>query len=411
MTFRPYDPVKDRQAAFRVYREAGWMGRSPEEEEIVGAVLSGYNTMVGDLEGSVECLVSTAPATLRYLEEDLPVCAVMDVLTSHVARKQGLASRLTALQLARGAADGAVLAGLGMFEQGYYNRLGFGTGAYEHIVAFDPAGLRVKADHRLPARLNEGDWQEVHAARLARMRMHGSFNILSAEVTRGALYHPKGILAYGYRDGPRGALSHCVCMASEGGEHGPYFVRVIAYRTREQFLELMSLLHSLGDQVHLMRMFEPPGIQMQDLLQQPFKRRRISERSSYEAGIYAAAWWQVRILDLPGCLARTHLPGPSVRFNLRLQDPVERYLEPGAPWRGVGGDYVVELGPSSGAEPGSDPSLPTLVATVNTFTRLWLGVARATSLAMTDDLSGPDELLSQLDETLRLPTPLPGWQF
>ncbi len=411
MTFRPYDPEKDRQAAFRLFREAGWMGRSPEEEQVAGAVLAAYNTMVADLDGSAECLVSAAPATFRYLEEDLPVCAVMDVLTSHVARKQRLASRLTALQLARGAADGALLAALGMFEQGYYNRLGFGTGAYEHIVAFDPASLRVKADHRVPARLGEDDWQEVHAARLARMRMHGSINILEGGVTRGALYHPKGILGYGYRDGPGGTLSHCVCMANEGGEHGPYLVRVIAYRTREQFLELMALLRSLGDQVHLIRMFEPPGIQMQDLLEQPLKRRRISERSSYEAGVHAVAWWQVRILDVPGCLGRTHLAGPSVRFNLRLQDPVERYLEPAAPWRGVGGDYVVELGQSSGAERGSNPSLPTLTATVNAFTRLWMGIARATSLAMTDDLSGPDELLSQLDDTLRLPTPVPGWQF
>ncbi len=36
---------------------------------------------------------------------------------------------------------GAELAGLGMFEQGFYNKLGFGTLAYENWVSFDPANL------------------------------------------------------------------------------------------------------------------------------------------------------------------------------------------------------------------------------------------------------------------------------
>ena len=46
----------------------------------------------------------------------------------------------------------------------------------------------------------------------------------------------------------------------------------MAYQTGEQFLELMALLRSLGDQVRLVRMNEPPGIQLQDLMIQPFKQ-------------------------------------------------------------------------------------------------------------------------------------------
>ena len=42
-------------------------------------------------------------------------------------------------------AEGALVAGLGMFDQGYYDKLGFGSGAYSHRVAFDPARLSVKA--------------------------------------------------------------------------------------------------------------------------------------------------------------------------------------------------------------------------------------------------------------------------
>ncbi|MBN1461555.1 MAG: hypothetical protein JXA57_18655, partial [Armatimonadetes bacterium] len=86
-------------------------------------------------------------------------------------------------------------------------------------------------------------------------------------------------------------------------------------------------------------------------------------------------------------------------------------LEEGASWRGVAGRYLVTLGPSSGAELGENASLPTLRASVNAFTRMWLGVRPATGLAVTDDLSGPPELLDHLDSVLRLPEPKPDWDF
>ena len=53
------------------------------------------------------------------------------------------------------------------------------------------------------------------------------------------------------------------------------------------------------------------------------------------------------------------------------------------------------------ARPQPTPTRPTLTATVNAFTRLWLGVRPATGLAVTDDLSGPPELLQQLDQLAR----------
>ena len=67
----------------------------------------------------------------------------------------------------------------------------------------------------------------------------------------------------------------------------------------------------------------------------------------------AVAYWQMRIRDLAGCLARTHLKGGEARFNLELSDPIERFLDDGAPWPGVSGNYVVTLGPSSHAAAGS----------------------------------------------------------
>ena len=72
---------------------------------------------------------------------------------------------------------------------------------------------------------------------------------------------------------------------------------------------------------------------------------------------------------------------------------------------------MVTLGPASGAEPGLDPALPTLTASVGAFTRMWLGVRPASGLAVTDDLAGPPELLEALDWALRLPQPKPDWDF
>ena len=367
--------------------------------------------MVCEVNGSAECLVLTAPATIRYLEEDLRMCAMTGVSVGRVARKQGIASRLTALSLALDAAEGALVAALGIFDQGYYDRLGFGTCSYVHQVNLDPGQIKVKIKHRVPSRLILDDWEKMHAARLVRSRTHGAINILPAAVTRSAMGWTKNPIGLGYYDGPDGSLSHVIWGSIENVLNGPYRICWMFYRSREEFLELMALIKSLGDQVRLVKLNEPPGIQMQDLLDKPFARNAISERSPYESGIRARAYCQVRICDLEGCLERTHLPGGSVRFNLKLKDPVEAYLESDAPWRGVAGDYVVTLGSSSHAVPGRDSALPTLTATVNAFTRLWLGVRPATGLSFTDDLDGPRKLLEQLDAVLRLPTPMLDWDF
>ena len=100
-----------------------------------------------------------------------------------------------------------------------------------------------------------------------------------------------------------------------------------------------------------------------------------------------------------------------MRFNLSLTDPVESLLSKRVEWRGVGGEYVVTLGPASEAKRGKGRALPTLAASVGAFTRLWLGVRPATGLSFTDALAGPDSLLVDLDRALRLPEPKPDWDF
>ena len=78
-----------------------------------------------------------------YLEEDLRLSVVTGVTTSRVVRKQGLAGRLTAEVIAAAVEEGAQVSALSMFEQGFYDRLGFGTGGYEHMIRFDPADLNI----------------------------------------------------------------------------------------------------------------------------------------------------------------------------------------------------------------------------------------------------------------------------
>jgi hypothetical protein len=409
MHYRAYDPQKDKENARRIWRETGWLDK--DKEDIMDTDLACGRPIVADINGEPECLVITVPGDMRYLNEKLSLSAVTAVTTSRIARKQGLAKRLAAQAVANDASDGALVAGLGMFEQGYYNQIGFATGGYELLVHFDPSLLNVRRKARVPRRLKLEDYEIVHAARLARKQGHGACNLgplyTKAQMMWGD--HPFGL---GYCDGPDGKLTHFLWARAKEDDvvSGPYRVEFMAYQTGEQFLELMALLRSLGDQVRLIKMLEPPDIQLQDLMIQPFKQQDMTRNSNFATGIHADAWWQRRICNLEGCLERTHLRD-SARFNLKLSDPIAACLDEKSPWRGVGGDYVVTLGPSSGAEKGTDGTLPTLTASVGAFTRMWLGVRPASGLAVTDELSGPPALIEQLDHVLLLPIPRPDWEF
>jgi hypothetical protein len=409
--FRDYDSVRDKEAVHRIWREVGWIEKK-EDEEAMDILLEGSNPLVATISGTAESLVATTPGTVRYLEEDLPFSALDGVTTSRVARKRGLAIQLTARAVARDATAGALVCALGMFEQGFYDQIGFGTGSYQHWCSFDPATLIVTVKPRAPQRITPDDWKDAHASRLARRRGHGACNLHAPEITHAEMLFSSNGFGLGYADGPNRELTHYLWASTKDTESGPYRIEWLVYQTRDQFLELLALLKSLGDQVPLVRMYEPPGIQLQDLLHHPLKLRQISEESKYESTIRTAALWQVRICDLARCLERTHLSGcEEVCFNLVLSDPIERFLTNDVPWRGIAGKYTATLGPTSFAEKGEDPLLPTLSASVGAFSRLWLGVRPATNLAWTDDLSGPQGLLEQLDSLLRLPDPKPDWDF
>lgn len=409
MRFRSYDSERDKQALHRLWRGIGWLQEG--KEETMDLFIASGRALVAEVDGEAESLSASVPGTIRYLGQELPLSAVTSVSTSRRVRGQGLAKRLTAQLVAADATEGALVSALGMFEQGFYDQLGFGTGSYENWISFDPAQLKVESAARVPRRLTADDWELVHRARLERRRVHGSCNLLPPEITESELRRTPNGFGFGYDDRSASRLTHCFWCWTREPLHGPYQVSFLAYQTWEQLLELLAVFKSFGDQVWLVRLREPPGLQFQDLLEQPFRRRGVSERTSFETTVRAVAYWQMRVCDVAACLARTRLRGSDVRFNLQLSDPIERFLDQSAPWRGISGDYVVTLGQSSGAEVGTDQALPTLKASVGAFTRMWLGVAPASSLAATDDLSAPQELLEELDWVLRLPQPRWDWDF
>lgn len=411
MAMRPYVHSKDKDAVHRVLKEIGWMPvDDPYGEKGQDTFIKATRAFVSDLNGAPECLVSTMPGTVRYLDEDVSLCCVTGVCTSRVARKQGLAAGLTAHAVAECAADGAELAGLGFFEQGFYDRFGFGTGVYEFNVRFDPADLTVDMKPRVPVRLEKEDWADMHDARLRSIRLHGSATVLPPAFTCLRTSKPKGGFGLGYRDRKGRITHHFWCYKPEGW-NVPLDVFWLSYETYDQLVELLALIKAFGDEIRTVSIPQPPHVQLQDLISHPFRAQNAREDSKHRTGTRATAFWQLRINDLRACLEKTHLRGKGVTFNLSLSDPIEKYLAPKARWKGAGGDYVVTLGQESEAARGTKRGLPTLMVTVNAFTRMWLGVQPATTLAVTDKLSGDPGLLAKLDDVLLLPNPHLNWFF
>ena len=380
--------------------------------EMIGA----SDALIAELGGQAECLVLTVPGSLTYSApevSELPFCAVAGVTTSRVARGAGLAGRTTALSLRRAAERGDLVAGLGMFEQGFYNRLGFGTLGYSVHAHFDPAHLQVPHLTRAPLRLSSGEMAEIHSNRVRRVRGHGSVSLGAVEFTRAELmWEPANGSCFflGFRDEVDGHLTHHLFGRAKG-ESGPYEISWLAYETGEQLMELLSVVKSLGDQVRLVSMMEPPQLQLQDLIDRPFRSQIATEGGKMEHHFATFAESQIRVLDLPACVAAMLSP-VELEINLVVEDPVVEYLDRDG-WRGIGGDYQLRLGPRCELEVGSaEAGLPTLRVGAGALSRMWIGSRPATSLALTDQLDAPAELLIALDEAFRPPPPPRyDWEF
>lgn len=404
---RDFDQVRDMHAVKRIWHECGW--HRDADETYLEDFFSSGPSLVATLDDVPECAVLSTAGTMRYQDDDVPLSAIQSVNTSHVARRRGLGKACTATALANAAASGAAVAALGIFDAGYYEMLGFGHANYEHLLGFDPADLKDVGSFRIPQRLSKDDWRAMTTALQTRWLGHGGIVLQAPELVKAEAGWEKHGFGMGYYD-DHGELTHFYFGRLEDAD-GPLRIAAIAYQNGDQLLELLAQLRSLGDQISCVMMVEPPHVQLQDLLRRPFRSRRTSKGTASENHHHSSSFWQMRIVDLPKCIADTHLYGPEVEFNLVLSDPVAEYLPPGIDWRGVGGEYTMCLGEDSTVEPGSTAGLPTLRASVNAFSRLWLGVRPATQLTISDDLDGPADLLESLDDILRLPPAAWGWYF
>lgn len=410
---RPYHP-EDREEAERIWREVKWL--VDDNREPLRLLLDGGRATVGTQRGSVECLAITTPAKFRYLGTDLSMSAVMAVTTSLVARKQGLAGQTTAAAVRESAEAGATLSALGIFDQGYYDRLGFGTMPYTRRLLFDPAQLMVPYPKRPPHRFDASHSELLHRSRLRRARGHGSVNLLSPNNSRAEAVEVKssGGLGYYRSDGEIG--HHLYGHLKE--ENGPYRIWWAAYENYDELRDLLGVLRSLADQIHLVDMMEPRGVVLQDFLKQPFKFRRSTEKGKYEHTIITAAASQLRILDIPAAVAAMGPSEPSpkpssepLEFNLLIDDPIERQLPEDGRWRGCSGSYVVQLGADPKAEPGDGKSLPKVRMSIGGFTQLWSGARKVAHLSLRGELDAESDVRDELSRRFRVPEPDFEWLF
>jgi hypothetical protein len=408
---RPYEPG-DLDHCLRIFKEVGWMEGKDHDKDIFAAYTNEADSLVAELHGEVEVFVVTRSGNTLYQEVELPLSCVTGVVTSRVARQQGLASKVTARAIAKSAANGAVVSMLGMFDQGYYEKFGYGTTVYHRISTFDPSNLRVPRLSRSPIRLTKDDAEAMHDCRCRRKRYHGGCNLDGAGETSATTIWQEGernAFGLGFKDGD-GNLTHFLWIKPKA-EHGPYAVWFTGWETHEQLLELLSVLKSLSDQVHGVRMSDPPRLQIQDFLDRPLATHRARKGGDFDSAVLNQVWMQNRILDVPACIGAMKLHGEPISFNVSLSDPIESYLEDDAEWKGVSGDWIICFGEESSATRGCDDSLPTATATVNDLSRLWFGSATAESLALTGNFKASGELINHIDSVVRLPVPFIDWDF
>ena len=249
MEILDYDEERDFEAVHRIWIECGWISDDKDETDAMRGLIRVNDCIVLPVHGRAECAVMSTPGQIRHGETDLELGVVAAVTTSHVARRLGAAAKLTAETLARQAEAGAAVSALGMFEQGFYDRVGFGTGSYVNHFRFDPATLQVPKMSRPPVRVGPSRWRDVHRAMMARRRGHGGVNLTTAERLEGQEMMPEHEwFGLGYEDGPGGTLSHFFWGEAKD-EHGPYRITLMAWQNDEQLFELLAAIAALGDQV------------------------------------------------------------------------------------------------------------------------------------------------------------------
>ncbi|NQT65183.1 MAG: sterol carrier protein domain-containing protein [FCB group bacterium] len=408
MKYRKFDLNKDKEAVFRILNECGWV-HDKKKDKYLNKFLPAANTLVIDVNGEAEVTANSSIGTIRYKDEKLKLSAITGLNASLLARKQGFAGKLTAARLALDAEKGAEVGALCIFDQGYYNKLGFGNGNYEQIVCITPVTLNIKRKTKIPVRLTEKDYKKIHKNRVERIPAHCAVT-LPEYTTQAEVGQADKNMGFGYID-EKGNLTHHLWLHGKGKEQCPLWVSWMAYQNLDQLMDLLALLKSFEEQFLMVRMVEPPFINLQDFIEKPFLIKGMTRKAEHQNIIYSTAFWQLRILNLQKCMKKTHLNCEDFSFNLQLSDPIGKYISEEIKWKGIAGDYVISLGKKSSAKKGNQKELPTLKASVGAFTRMWFGIMPASSLVYSDDIEAPKELLKKLDKAFLLPEAHVDWGF
>lgn len=412
MNLRDFDYEQDFEKVFKIWQEVGWLTKSKRNKEALKYFVQASKGKVALLNNQVEGYINSTPGLYQYRNKELKLQTITAVTISRVARKQSLATKTTAKAIAEAAAKGTHISALSMFEQGFYDKLGYGTGSYENLISFDPDHLSIKGESKPPIRIDENDYKEVHQAKLNRKKRHGFCTLFPEKITKGEmLFGEKKPFGLGYKD-KNGKIDHHLLIYPNQESHGPYFIRWMVFNNVNQFFDLMNLIKSLGDQIHLVRLWEPAGIPFQNLIKKPYKASKVTEKSKFEVTNKAYALWQVRILNLKDCIKNTTFDTNKLNFNLKLEDPIEKYLDNNSSWQGLSGEYTVSLGKDSRLKKGLNSNLSTLKTNINTFTKMWIGAVRPTLLPYTNYFDAPDSLIEKLDNLfITLPQPRVDWNF
>lgn len=406
-TIRPYNPETDNDAIWRIWVEIGWLEPSDSVDGIAWTFADGQ-AFVGEVNGTPEVSINAVPGTIRHGTTDVPLSTITALTASRVARRQRVGSALVGRSVADARARGALASSLGIFDQGYYDKFGFGTGPYENSSAFDPASLTLPPPDRDPRRLTPDDAQEMLAAMQRRMLPHGQVRLEYPGEVRAGMAWEAASSAFGFETD--GVLTHFFYGKMEG-EFGPLVVFDLVYENAEQLLELLGFIAGFADQTTAVRLSNDPSvIVLHDFIERPFRHRQVTSGSTTPLQTTSRQWWQIRLNDVAAALSVLETEH-ELTFGLAVTDPIEPYLPADSSWTGESGTYVVDLGPTTTCRADDTGDLPTVTCSINALTRWWLGVASASTLAASDDFAGPPELLAELDRAVRLPTPHAGAVF
>lgn len=392
----------DLPAIRRIWEEVGWV-EDDDDAAHIEPFLADAAVVAAELDGEAEASGSVHRGTLRHGDDDLDLAVVSSITTSRVGRKQGLARAVLDRLVLDAAADGAAVAILGMFEQGFYDGSGFGTGSEMLFHRLDPASLSADLPYRRPLRLTTDDAAEIAATLATRARGHGGVAIPSAAMRRAELEWADNGFGLGYRDDD-GTLTHFVWMSVKG-EHGPYRVHQWAWQDVEQLRELLGVIRSLGDQVRWVSIPEPWCLQLQTLIDKPGRQYLLTKGTEHHYKVDADAWWQARILDLPACM-RVLRGRRAGTVRVSVTDPLSAHG-----FDAVAGDWTIGIDEDGASATRGFDGEASLACSVNTLTRLWLGVRRPSTVLATDGVVVADDTASALDAAVILPRPDVGHDF